>query len=119
MGTVASILGGTVIGITFYATLYATVLIRNPVADIPPQWPVILIGCLAGFLGSLVDSFLGATVQYSGYCTVKKLVVHRPTPTTQHISGIQLLDNHAVNFVSALCTSVAMAVFGFFLWRTL
>ncbi len=30
------------------------------------QWPIILYGAIAGLFGSLLDSFLGATMQYSG-----------------------------------------------------
>lgn len=118
-GTVASILGGTVVGLAFYLVQYAAVIVRSAAVNFPPQWPVILIGCLGGFLGSLIDSLLGATVQYSGYCTVKKHVVHKPSPTAMHIAGKPFLDNHAVNFVSALLTSVIMPVIGFFLWKSL
>lgn len=31
-----------------------------------PQWPIIVFGAAAGLLGSIVDSYLGATMQYSG-----------------------------------------------------
>ncbi|XP_006623064.1 transmembrane protein 19 [Apis dorsata] len=30
------------------------------------QWPVIIIGGIGGFIGSVIDSILGATLQYSG-----------------------------------------------------
>ncbi len=30
------------------------------------QLPILLIGALSGFFGSLIDSFLGGTLQYSG-----------------------------------------------------
>lgn len=31
-----------------------------------PQWPIIVLGGIGGLLGSIVDSILGATLQYSG-----------------------------------------------------
>lgn len=117
-GTIASILGGTMIGLAYFITLLTLLTIRRIIA-VPPQWPVILIGCLGGFLGSMFDSILGATLQYSGYCSVKKCVVHKPSPTVKHISGRAILDNHAVNFVSCLLTSVVMPIIGYFLWRGL
>ena len=30
------------------------------------QWPIILIGGFSGFFGSMLDSFLGGSLQYSG-----------------------------------------------------
>ena len=52
----------------------------------------------------------GATVQYSGYCEKKRLVVEAPGPTVTHVSGLGLLDNHQVNFVASLVTAGAGAV---------
>ena len=51
----------------------------------------------------------GATVQYSGYCEKKRLVVEFPGPTVRHISGLGLLDNHQVNFLASLITAAAGA----------
>ena len=115
-GTLSSLLGGTVIGVAYYLTLTLVLTIRR-VTNIPPQWPVIVIGCLGGFLGSSIDSLLGATVQYSGYSSFKKRVVHKPLPSVKHISGRPILDNHAVNFVSCVVTSAVMPIIGYFLWK--
>lgn len=65
MGTLCSAVGGLVIGFSHYLTiLYCSD--SNLLMYAPPQWPIILYGGLAGFIGSLIDSVLGATLQYSG-----------------------------------------------------
>lgn len=65
IGLIVSLLGGMIIGlanyITFIYTIDADTLARSPV-----QWPIIVIGGLAGLFGSIIDSILGATLQYSG-----------------------------------------------------
>jgi uncharacterized membrane protein len=61
----ASALGGLVVGLSYYLTVIYTVE-TNMLALSPAQWPIILIGGIAGLLGSVIDSLLGATLQYSG-----------------------------------------------------
>jgi uncharacterized membrane protein len=60
----------------------------------------------AGFVGSLVDSLLGATVQERRWCDVCGRVTERRihncgTPTT-HRGGIRGWNNDLVNFTSTL-----------------
>lgn len=60
-----SMLGGAVVGLAHYLTIIYTV--DTAVLQLsPPQWPIIVVGACGGFFGSLVDSILGATLQYSG-----------------------------------------------------
>lgn len=117
IGIIASILGGLFVGMAYFVVLFTSMYYRGRLPEYPVQWPIILIGCAAGFFGSVVDSILGATVQYSGYCSERKRIVNKPTPTTKHISGFPLLDNHTVNLVSSAVTSVSMAIFGYYLWK--
>ncbi|XP_048881298.1 transmembrane protein 19 [Brienomyrus brachyistius] len=62
IGLVASLLGGMTVGVAYFIsqTLFARDL--NLAA---PQWPIIVFGAAAGLIGSLLDSFLGASMQYS------------------------------------------------------
>lgn len=72
---------------------------------------------LAGLFGSLLDSLLGATMQYSGFDAAKGKLVSRPGPGVERISGLPWLSNNMVNLVSASATSaltalVALRMFG-------
>lgn len=63
IGLVASFLGGLVVGVAYFVT---QLLLVNDLHLADPQWPVIVYGGVAGLLGSMLDSFLGAHMQYSG-----------------------------------------------------
>ncbi|CAI8613953.1 unnamed protein product [Vicia faba] len=72
------------------------------------QLLVIPIATTAGLGGSIIDSLFGATLQFSGFCSILQKVVGKPGPTDKKISGLSNLDNNAVNFVlTMILTSIA------------
>ncbi|GLC41178.1 hypothetical protein PLESTB_001529800 [Pleodorina starrii] len=121
LGLSASIMGGMFVGLVFYLagllspTLWIFEAQRSLAAG---QWRLIPLGLMAGLFGSALDSLLGATLQYSGYDTVRGCIVSRPGPDVVTISGRPLLSNNAVNALSASLTAaltalVALKSFGF------
>lgn len=66
-------------------------------------------GLVAGVVGSLVDSLLGATVQFSGWDEKARKVVGRPGPGVKRLSGRPWLSNDAVNAAAAGVTSLGAA----------
>ena len=107
LGLVASAAGGFAVGFAFWCGgLFVPVVTGNVTLALQfaAQWPVLVIGLGAGVVGSLMDSLLGATIQFSGYCSERRRMVSKPGPTVTKVSGLNFLSNSAVNFVTAsLC----------------
>ncbi|CAB3998820.1 Transmembrane 19 [Paramuricea clavata] len=117
VGTIASLVGGTIVGVAYYVTMVAIMTYDMTLDKYPSQWPIVVTGLLGGLIGSLIDSLIGAKLQYSGYCDVQRRIVHEPSSTTKHICGRAILSNHGVNFVSALLTGFVMPVVAYVVWK--
>uniref|UniRef100_A0A3B5M5Q7 Transmembrane protein 19 n=1 Tax=Xiphophorus couchianus TaxID=32473 RepID=A0A3B5M5Q7_9TELE len=106
VGLAASFLGGATVGVAYFATQLLAVG-DLPLAD--PQWPVVLYGGVAGLLGSMLDSLLGAHMQYSK-------VVSYESATTRRICGKPVMDNNAVNLFSSVLVALFLPGLAWGLW---
>jgi len=106
-GTAASVGGGFLIGAMHYlCTFFVS---DNFDVAIRTQWPSILLGTFAGFTGAMMDSFLGATLEYSGFDEKKNMVVSKKAENVKHISGRDILKGNHVNFLSIIITAFLSA----------
>lgn len=113
VGLVASFLGGAVVGVAYLVTQLLTVSDLH-LAD--PQWPIVVYGGVAGLLGSMLDSFLGAHLQYSGFDSSIGKVVSYESATTRRICGKPILDNNAVNLFSSVLIALVLPGFAWGVW---
>ncbi|NXW56878.1 TMM19 protein, partial [Eurystomus gularis] len=113
VGLLSSLLGGMTVGITYFIT---QLLFVTDLEVSAPQWPIIVFAAAAGLLGSIVDSYLGATMQYSGFDQNIGMVVNHQTKDSKHISGKPILDNNAVNLFSSIIIALALPGVAWCFW---
>lgn len=123
LGLAASIMGGLFVGVIFYVSGMVspsasgyTYHHHNIGVGGLPQWALVLLGVFAGLLGSLLDSLLGATIQFTGYNRSTGLLTSTMSEKVTPISGIAILDNNMVNAVSASITCVVCGAIGGFVF---
>ncbi|MEQ2190463.1 Transmembrane protein 19 [Xenoophorus captivus] len=117
VGLVASFLGGAAMGVAYFVTQLLTVSDLH-LAD--PQWPIVVYGGVAGLLGSMLDSFLGAHMHSlslpSGFDSSIGKVVSYESATTRRICGKPILDNNAVNLFSSVLIALFLPGMAWGLW---
>ncbi|TFK85704.1 hypothetical protein K466DRAFT_525421 [Polyporus arcularius HHB13444] len=113
MGTVSSLAGGLLMGLTIAASLvWQSTACRAQWLDIVSS--LALWGTFAGGLGSLIDSFLGATLQRTLYLNSTNRIVTDeggappPGAEVKVISGVDILTNNQVNLVSSIATALLL-----------
>lgn len=107
VGTAATLAGGLFIGTAAWLLIMLSpeqVQQGQVPASMQNFGVLLLTGGMAGLLGSLTDSLLGATGQVMYKCTVcghtVERQVHCDRPTVR-VRGIPFLNNDAVNFISS------------------
>lgn len=120
-GVILSLFGGLFIGfldliftVTFTYFIYP-VHHASFLAAFFSQTPLLIIGASTGVVGSLMDSLLGASLQFSGQDKTSKAITEVPGPAVLRIAGKPLLDNNLVNLFAGLFTSL-LTVYMFYLF---
>lgn len=112
LGTLASFLGALFIGLSFIFLYWSSPLFNNS-----KIWMYFSVITLGGFIGCLIDSYMGILVQAkykgerTGKYTEKAFLENEKVILT---SGLAWITNDAVNFISGfISTAVSMLIFVF------
>jgi len=120
LGIWASVAGALLIGAVATALTQAESLIRGV------GWQVnavsySLLAVIGGVTGSLVDSFLGATVQGIYFCDLcekeTERSIHRCGQPTRLLRGWKWLNNDVVNLAASAAGGLTAALLAWIVWR--
>lgn len=115
LGLSGAAAGGLLVGLLFHCaavlspTLWVFEVQRMAAMS---QWRIIPLGLIAGVCGSLVDSLLGALLQFTGFDSSTSSLTNTPGPKVSRISGFAYpwLNDHLVNVLAASLTAVLTAL---------
>ena len=113
-GTAAALAGSALVGTAAVLCAQAG---WAPISTMP-LWGQFLLITVAGLIGSIVDSLLGATIQVIYFCPAcqketERHPLHGCGATTSRIRGLPWLNN---DWVNGACTLSAVGISLIFLW---
>lgn len=133
-GFFVACLGGLLIGIGSYISIKLMTIspayVINSDIKSTPQWPLLYFCLCSGIIGSILDSFMGAILQYTCFDKRRQRIVeiqddenerdyfneNSSTTNIEYITGRNIFDNHEINLLMTSIMSLIMPVIATAIW---
>ena len=113
----AGIIGGLLIGVTYYISLYLCVP-SSTLLNQPPQWPLLICSACAGFLGVVTSSWLVFTLQRFIQYPNTANIMSNTIGNDHHIMKIGVSKYGCIDFLTTFITSGIISYISLAVWPT-
>lgn len=131
-GFFAACFGGLMIGVGSYVSIKSMTTsptyVNNGYLKSTPQWPLLYFCLCSGIIGSILDSFMGAILQYTCFDKRRQRIVeihdeNQPdyfnvqiSTNIEYITGRNIFDNHEINLLMTSIMSLIMPTIATVMW---
>ncbi|RDD41160.1 Transmembrane protein 19 [Trichoplax sp. H2] len=117
LGTLTGAVGGLLIGITYYLSLCLCTS-SSIWSNYPPQWPLMLCSACAGFLESIIRSYLTTSTRFFVQCQLTENILFYRIQNVRDVASANISKTGCLGLLSTFITSCIICYTSIKIWPT-